>query len=333
MRLNRLDLIRYGRFRDAQIVLPAKTGDLPDVTVIYGANEAGKSTAFTGFLELLFGMKPRDHPYAFRFDRSDLLIGAELDLPGRGPTVLRRNGKKAQSLLDEQDRPVEEAILSSALHGIGRDAYVERFSLNDQGLREGGARIAGAQGDLGQLLHAGVSGLTSMGAALDQMVSRADQFHKKGGRATTLKTGKDRLTEIARTMREERLTPDRERKLREGRDVAQAAFDEADAVLKRARMRQVAGKAAQVWFNKTQEINRTDATLADYPDGPDLPKGAGAQIAGLVTLIAEKTDQIAMADEKIARHDDVIALNEADPVAEALGVELDRLDEQTIDGA
>ena len=76
MRLNRLDLIRYGRFDDAEIVLPRPIDGNPDVTVIYGPNESGKSTAFEGFLELLFGMKSRDHPYAFRFSRSDLLVGA-----------------------------------------------------------------------------------------------------------------------------------------------------------------------------------------------------------------------------------------------------------------
>lgn len=72
MRLNRLDLTRYGRFKDAQIVMPAPKADTADVTVIYGPNEAGKSTAFTAYLELLFGMKAREHPYEFRFKRSGL---------------------------------------------------------------------------------------------------------------------------------------------------------------------------------------------------------------------------------------------------------------------
>ncbi|WP_288960731.1 AAA family ATPase, partial [uncultured Sulfitobacter sp.] len=148
MRLNRLELLRYGRFDGGEIVLPAPAGGQPDVTVIYGPNESGKSTAFNGFLELLFGMKAGAHPYAFRFERNDLLVGAELDIPGRGVTVLRRNGKRIQSLLDHQDRPVDEAILSSALHGLSMEGYVERFSLNDEGLRKGGERIAEAKGDL-----------------------------------------------------------------------------------------------------------------------------------------------------------------------------------------
>lgn len=333
MRLNRLDLIRYGRFDGAHIVLPGHTDCTPDVTVIYGPNESGKSTAFNGFLELLFGMKSRDHPYAFRFERNDLLVGAELDIPGRGPTILRRNGKRTQSLLDEQERPVEEAVLSSALHGLGLEDYVERFSLNDEGLRKGGERIADAQGDLGQLLHAGVSGLTSISGTLEEMTARADQFHKKSGRSTTLKTFKDRLTEIGRALRTERLTPERERTLRKDRETAQKVFKDADDELARARKRQAAGKAAQIWHDRTEEIRQMDEELSPYLDGPNLKKGAIEQIASLVTTISERTDRIAEADGKIARHEEVIAANEADPAAADLTTELAKLDQVKIDGA
>ena len=110
MRLNRLDLIRYGRFKDAEICFPKPADGKPDVTVVFGQNEAGKSTAFNGFLELLFGFKGGAHPYAFRFDRSDLVVGAELDLPERGTTVLRRNSKRTQSLLDSNERPQTQHI-------------------------------------------------------------------------------------------------------------------------------------------------------------------------------------------------------------------------------
>lgn len=333
MRLNRLDLIRYGRFSDAQIVLPIPTGDAADVTVIYGPNEAGKSTAFTAYLELLFGMKARDHPYDFQFKRSDLLVGAELELPNRGRVVLQRNGKKSQSLLDDQGRPVEDTFLTAALHGLGRDDYVERFSLNDDGLRQGGARIAGAQGDLGQLLHAGVSGLTNMATTLDQMATRANLFHKKGGRGTALKLGKGRLTEIGQELRATRLTPDRERVLAAADDKAKTAFDAADGDLGNARLREAASKAAQIWYDRTADICLIDADLADFPDGPDLRKGASEGIASLTATITEKTARVLEADESIAAFAAIIADNPADLKIEAMATELAQFDQIMIDGA
>lgn len=333
MRLNRLDLTRYGRFSDAQIVLPKPADWAPDVTIIYGPNEAGKSTTFNAFLELLFGMKARDHPYDFRFKRSDLLVGAELDIPGRGSVVLQRNSKKSQSLLDDQNRPVDESILTAALHGVGRDTYVERFSLNDEGLRQGGARIANAQGDLGQLLHAGVSGLTTMAATLDQMTTRADQFHKKGGRSTALKAGKDRLAEIAQALRIAGLTPDKERALLSAVEKAQTAFNTSQSLLVTAKLQATAGSAAQDWFDRSNQIETIDQQLANYPSGPDLPHGTAAQVAALCTTIREKSARAAEANEKIAALNATIAAQPIDPDIAKIAAAIADLDSLEIDGA
>ncbi|TLP42156.1 hypothetical protein FDK21_20200 [Cohaesibacter sp. CAU 1516] len=333
MRLNRLDLIRYGRFNDAHIDFPRPANGNPDVTLIYGPNESGKSTAFTGFLELLFGMQVRSHPYAFRYERPDLLVGAELDIPGRGSMVLRRSSKAKQSLQDDQGRPVEEAILFGALHGLDQETYLERFCLNDEGLRSGGERIADAKGDLGQLLHAGVSGLTNMAKVLEDMEGLADKFHKKGGRSTILKEGKNRLSEINRALKAEILTPDKERSLRKARDDAEKAYEAANDGLTEARHRQAAGKAARIWHDQTQEMARIEEALSQYPDGPDLPKGAMERVAALVAMMAEKSQRIIEADETIRRHKEIIADNGADPLAPALVTELTKLDQLTLDGA
>ena len=55
MRLNRLELLRYGRFQDAVLDFGAAPERGPDVSVVYGANEAGKSTAFTAWLDFSSG--------------------------------------------------------------------------------------------------------------------------------------------------------------------------------------------------------------------------------------------------------------------------------------
>jgi uncharacterized protein YhaN len=57
MRLRRLDLARYGKFTDQTIDFGERLADQPDLHLVYGPNEAGKSTAFAGFLDLLFGIE------------------------------------------------------------------------------------------------------------------------------------------------------------------------------------------------------------------------------------------------------------------------------------
>ena len=333
MRLNRLDLIRYGRFKDANIAFPIPAEGMPDVTVIFGRNESGKSTAFNGFLELLFGFKGGAHPYAFRFDRSDLVVGAELGLPDRGAMVFRRNSKRTQSLLDADDRPINEAILSGTLYGLTRDNYEERFSLNEKSLREGGERIAGANGDLGQLLHAGLSGLTGMAQTLDSLADRADKFYKKRGRGTVVKTGSDRLKEIGRELRADRLTIERERNLRRDCDRTLAEFEIADAEFRLAYQRQAASKAAEVWHSRTEEIGQLTEALTNFPDGPDLATDAAERVAGLVEKNAAQLMRIMEAEKEISTLDQVIEDHPVDNLIEPLTVELERLDKLTIDGA
>ncbi|WP_246674848.1 MULTISPECIES: AAA family ATPase [unclassified Mesorhizobium] len=52
MRLRRLDLIRYGKFTDRTIDFGPKPESGPDLHVVFGLNEAGKSTVLSGYLEI-----------------------------------------------------------------------------------------------------------------------------------------------------------------------------------------------------------------------------------------------------------------------------------------
>ncbi|RUZ44473.1 AAA family ATPase, partial [Mesorhizobium sp. M7A.F.Ca.US.003.02.1.1] len=59
MRLRRLDLIRYGKFTDRTIDFGPKPESGPDLHIVFGLNETGKSTALSGYLDLLFGIEER----------------------------------------------------------------------------------------------------------------------------------------------------------------------------------------------------------------------------------------------------------------------------------
>ena len=51
MRLNRLDLTRYGKFTGKSISFGEKVSGKTDLHLIYGLNEAGKSTLFSANLD------------------------------------------------------------------------------------------------------------------------------------------------------------------------------------------------------------------------------------------------------------------------------------------
>ena len=72
MRFVTLALERYGHFDDCR--LSFRSGE-PDLHVVYGANEAGKTTSMAAVSDLLFGFLGRS-PYNFLYDYSLLRVGA-----------------------------------------------------------------------------------------------------------------------------------------------------------------------------------------------------------------------------------------------------------------
>jgi len=280
MRLRRLDLVRYGHFEGQSLDFGAATGDC-DVTVVYGPNEAGKSTAFTAWLDLLYGFPPRNTPYAFRFDRKDLLVGAEIEVDG-GTLTLQRTPKKTGSLTDGDGRGLPEHVLATHLHGLDRDAYRTRFSLNDAVLRSGGEEIAAAKGDLGRLLHAGTSGLSGLSQALEDVQSDVDAFYQKGGSKQAVPEAKRQLKALDATIRDGRLAPLRHDDLLRTRDARRADAGAARDRLSEARRALAHAEAAARRAALRAERDRVARQLDDFPDGPDLPPDAVAEIAALV---------------------------------------------------
>ncbi len=184
MRLNRLDLTRYGKFTGHVIDFGRHAPGQPDLHVIYGPNEAGKSTAFAAFLDLLFGIEARSrfnflHPYPA------MRIGACVQL-ANGTRELVRIKKPQNSLLDGNGRSISEGVILGELGGLDRQAYRDMFSLDDDTLEAGGENILASRGDLGQLLFSASTGLAELSRSLVDVKAETDGFYKYRARTGEL---------------------------------------------------------------------------------------------------------------------------------------------------
>ena len=164
MRFSRLSLERYGRFADCE--LNFRSGD-PDLHIIYGANEAGKTTSLAAVSDLLFGF-PQRSPYNFMFDYILLRVGAVLE-DGSRTFACRRKKGTAGTLLDTNDAAIDEAPLASMLKGQTRETFSLSFSLDQDALRSGGKAMVEAKNDLGRTLFAAGSGLTGVADELKKL--------------------------------------------------------------------------------------------------------------------------------------------------------------------
>ena len=203
MRFASLSLERYGRFENCE--LSFRTGS-PDLHVIYGANEAGKTTSLAAVSDLLFGFQTRS-PYNFLFDYSLLRVGAVLEDDGRTFSCRRKKGS-AGTLVDSEERTLDEGSLLAMLRGQTRETFGLSFSLNQHGLRAGGRAMVEAQNDVGRALFAAGSGLTGVSDELALLDGEADAIWGPRAAARRSFTQAHReFTDSVRLAREQALKP------------------------------------------------------------------------------------------------------------------------------
>jgi len=85
MRIRKLGLRRYGKFTDHVIDFGERSAGAPDLHIVYGPNEAGKSTALSACMDLFYGIHHQSrfnflHPYPTMRIEADLeKLFAELE--------------------------------------------------------------------------------------------------------------------------------------------------------------------------------------------------------------------------------------------------------------
>lgn len=183
MRLERLTLERYGHFEGRTLELD---GDGVRLHVVFGPNEAGKSTVLAAVGDLLFGF-PHRTPYAFRWDTSDLRLSATVT-NGKGERLAfgRRKGR-GRTLLSDTGAELPEATLAAYLGSADRDLFDRMFGLDHAGLRQGGEAMLKANGDLAQSLFEAGSGLRQVKAARERIEQELDRLGDLGARKSGTK--------------------------------------------------------------------------------------------------------------------------------------------------
>lgn len=173
MRLARLDLPRYGHFTNTSIELP---GAERDIHIVFGPNEAGKTTCLTAIEDLLFGI-PQRSPYNFLHSYENMRIGAVLEHDGDCFEFQRRKTRR-DMILGPDGNPLrgDERLLAPFLGGADRVYFDRMFNLSHGRLAEGGRVIIEAKDDVGQMLFAAGTGLADLRERMRQLEEEADKL-------------------------------------------------------------------------------------------------------------------------------------------------------------
>ncbi len=165
MRIVRLDLIAFGPFSGARLEFGSPPGV---VELVYGRNEAGKSTTLRAVSGLLFGIPERTRD-AHRHAPAELRIGAVLETAaGERLEVVRRRGRK-NTLRAADDTAFDESVLSKLLLGATEELFEGLFGLDHERLRASAQALLAGEGNVGESLFAagvGGRGVHELSAAL-----------------------------------------------------------------------------------------------------------------------------------------------------------------------
>lgn len=284
MRLRRLDLTRYGKFTNYSIDFGEHESDTPDLHIVYGLNEAGKSTTLSAYLDLLFGIEERTR-YSFLHQGKAMEIGACLEFEGSAHEF-RRVKQRSNSLLDAHGQPVNEAVLGFPLAGLTRDAYRMMFSLDDQTLEDGGNAILESKGDLGELLFSASAGLAGVNSILETAAIEADGIFRKRASSTAIAGLKRQIAELKSKRDEIDVQASSYKTLTAALEQAQTAYDAA--------MKEIA--AAKVRHEEIIRILRAYPLATEYLQGQeklseykDMPNPPAEWATALPELIVEET--------------------------------------------
>jgi len=182
MKLNKLNLIRFGPYTDFPIDL--KSGD-KNFHMVYGQNEAGKSTALRAISGLLYGIEETttdDHLHS----KTDLRIGAVISKGEENIEVIRRKGRK-NTLLDKDEKNIDESLLSSKyLNGVSKELFTSMFGLGHDELVQGGRKLLAGEGEVGESLFGASAGIRNIHALRQTLRSEADSIFTANARTKPL---------------------------------------------------------------------------------------------------------------------------------------------------
>ncbi len=273
MRIERLDLLAFGPFTD--VTLDLSEGD--SLQVIYGDNEAGKSSSLRALSAWLFGIHPRTND-DFRHPKKKLRVGGRLRGSG-GQTLsfVRRKGRKNTLLRPEDGEPLPDDALSPLLAGVDQALFSQLYGIDHARLVQGGEALLSQSGDVGQALFSAATGTAHLRELLADLQGRAQALFRPTGKNPRVNRALSRWREARKAVTQTALSSRVWQQLRQ--ELEQTRQDIATVETEAARLE---GEQARLTRQRRvltplAERRRLQARLAEIEGQPRLSPDFGEQ--------------------------------------------------------
>jgi uncharacterized protein YhaN len=324
MRFQRLHIPAFGPFTNLELSFPSAKNDLH---VIYGGNEAGKSSLLRAIRDLLFGIHIHT-PDNFRHDHAKLRVLGEIENQGGERLVFQRRKGSKNTLLDKDGGPLLDSVLQPFLGGIDQSYFSAMFGLGGSELRDGAVELLAGKGEIGNALFSASLGGTPIQRVLDALIEESEQFFK--GKATTkvsIRPAVNNYKELLKNSREAVVKAETWDKLENDlaqQDAAKSGLDDE--------IREIVHALA--WIQRCEDalpsVGRLTDEMRSLSGLPTLPEVASdflGRAKAVNTDVGESSDKVQRLTGQITQLENQLAKCATSPNVMAVANELDLLHE------
>lgn len=201
MNIIRINLIAFGPFTGTQLDF----GEVGGLHVVYGLNEAGKSSALRALRNLLYGI-PLRSPDSFIHPSQKMRIGGRLCREdGTVLEFIRRKGRMNTLRAPDDATILEDAGLLNILGNIDENLFATMFGIDHTDLVKGGEAIVQGGGDVGQVLFAAGSGIADLRRIQDTLQAQCDELFLPAGKKPRINVATNDFKQLQKAIREAQL--------------------------------------------------------------------------------------------------------------------------------
>lgn len=286
MRFLSFEIKTYGKFSQQSLAFPTE----PSVLLIYGPNEAGKSSMREAIVDFLFGV-PLQTTLAYQYPRPGMILAGEVLVAGQSMR-LTRSTKQRDSLTVESQGAIDNATWLARLGGMDRTTYERLFALGRDELVEGAREMLSPGADASKALFEAAAGLTTFAEMSRRLTDEASAAYSSRKQSTRFATAKLRFDQASTALRQLEHKEASYRALQKTRNEAQQQLEAID-IERRAKSAYLAGRT---------RIARTLPQLRDYAElemrlAHVAPMAVGNELLAEVT---EKNNTRQMLSERYA---------------------------------
>jgi uncharacterized protein YhaN len=203
MKIVQLDLKAFGPFTDLSLDFsPGHHG----LHLVFGRNEAGKSSALRALRQLLYGIDAQT-PDAFKHRYPDLRVGGTLRLSsGKELAFIRRKGNKGVLRVADESAELPAGVLAPFLGSVDSASFTTVFGIDADALKNGSAEIAEGRGEFGTMLFAASAGITGLGAIQKALETEAANLFRPQGKNQPINLALEEWSQERKRLREQLLS-------------------------------------------------------------------------------------------------------------------------------